>query len=381
MIPYIFERKIGQPQKTVLEIFEKRNKLSKEEKLVTGGMKNAYSSVFEIKKVLFDGFELYNLVNEATIRVNVLDKMHNFRGIAAGEYLTARIFPLKEAHYLFEINELIPMYLKERAIRLALSKQMENPEAIYLNNSTKAVEIEQLIKEINKKFKVFFKSNEIITTSDNVDNLTDMFNEYLENDLKGDFEEVSKHIKEPEKLAYFNLDKILSSKNDIVSSATGGFSSHKQIYDVGLVCDKSRGLFVVPFLETFRQIFKAEDYKKIAGYRECIEYYFKSDSIPDFLVKKTFDENPEKFLDICNKIFKEKAEDIEEIYKKHGFLQKTKRKYSSTTIIYSSKAFQELIDLSGKKTGYATVKVGRNKPCPCGSGKKYKKCCLGAITV
>jgi tetratricopeptide (TPR) repeat protein len=23
------------------------------------------------------------------------------------------------------------------------------------------------------------------------------------------------------------------------------------------------------------------------------------------------------------------------------------------------------------------VKIGRNDPCPCGSGKKYKKCCLG----
>ncbi len=22
-------------------------------------------------------------------------------------------------------------------------------------------------------------------------------------------------------------------------------------------------------------------------------------------------------------------------------------------------------------------KVGRNDPCPCGSGKKYKKCCMG----
>ena len=22
------------------------------------------------------------------------------------------------------------------------------------------------------------------------------------------------------------------------------------------------------------------------------------------------------------------------------------------------------------------MKVGRNEPCPCGSGKKYKKCCL-----
>ena len=26
----------------------------------------------------------------------------------------------------------------------------------------------------------------------------------------------------------------------------------------------------------------------------------------------------------------------------------------------------------------AGPKVGRNDPCPCGSGKKHKKCCLGA---
>ena len=28
------------------------------------------------------------------------------------------------------------------------------------------------------------------------------------------------------------------------------------------------------------------------------------------------------------------------------------------------------------KGGAASPKVGRNHPCPCGSGKKYKKCCL-----
>jgi uncharacterized protein len=26
----------------------------------------------------------------------------------------------------------------------------------------------------------------------------------------------------------------------------------------------------------------------------------------------------------------------------------------------------------------STTKIGRNDPCPCGSGKKYKKCCGGA---
>ena len=30
----------------------------------------------------------------------------------------------------------------------------------------------------------------------------------------------------------------------------------------------------------------------------------------------------------------------------------------------------------GKGSGRLSPKVGRNEPCPCGSGKKYKKCCL-----
>jgi uncharacterized protein YecA (UPF0149 family) len=26
-------------------------------------------------------------------------------------------------------------------------------------------------------------------------------------------------------------------------------------------------------------------------------------------------------------------------------------------------------------------RIGRNDPCPCGSGKKYKKCCMGKSTA
>ena len=33
--------------------------------------------------------------------------------------------------------------------------------------------------------------------------------------------------------------------------------------------------------------------------------------------------------------------------------------------------------VQSKQSPHSTVafKVGRNEPCPCGSGKKYKKCC------
>ena len=31
-----------------------------------------------------------------------------------------------------------------------------------------------------------------------------------------------------------------------------------------------------------------------------------------------------------------------------------------------------------KQVRKATIKVGPNEPCPCGSGRKYKKCCMNA---
>jgi tetratricopeptide (TPR) repeat protein len=37
---------------------------------------------------------------------------------------------------------------------------------------------------------------------------------------------------------------------------------------------------------------------------------------------------------------------------------------------------QILTDLDSVHPGFSMAKVGRNDPCPCGSARKYKKCCL-----
>ena len=39
----------------------------------------------------------------------------------------------------------------------------------------------------------------------------------------------------------------------------------------------------------------------------------------------------------------------------------------------TSSSISEDVSLDDRPAG--NVKVGRNAPCPCGSGKKYKKCC------
>ena len=40
-------------------------------------------------------------------------------------------------------------------------------------------------------------------------------------------------------------------------------------------------------------------------------------------------------------------------------------------------SMDERTALAVKTVSHSTSKVGRNEPCPCGSGKKYKKCCGG----
>lgn len=37
---------------------------------------------------------------------------------------------------------------------------------------------------------------------------------------------------------------------------------------------------------------------------------------------------------------------------------------------------RRLIEKHSQRTAPASPSVGRNAPCPCGSGKKYKACCL-----
>lgn len=30
-----------------------------------------------------------------------------------------------------------------------------------------------------------------------------------------------------------------------------------------------------------------------------------------------------------------------------------------------------------RSAGMPTIRCGRNEPCPCGSGRKFKRCCIG----
>ena len=80
----------------------------------------------------------------------------------------------------------------------------------------------------------------------------------------------------------------------------------------------------------------------------------------------------EKLTDLANKkVIDSTEEDIESVYSDDEKLFHDKDPMEH----FEEKNIQHLMEVNYPMKVKA-LKVGRNDPCSCGSGKKYKKCCL-----
>ncbi len=86
--------------------------------------------------------------------------------------------------------------------------------------------------------------------------------------------------------------------------------------------------------------------------------------------KKTAKLGTEKNPVVVNVKTEERMKEVTSIFEKNGW------KY---TIELDPEKPEDITNLelllNWPKPQEAEKKIGRNEPCPCGSGKKYKKCC------
>ena len=66
---------------------------------------------------------------------------------------------------------------------------------------------------------------------------------------------------------------------------------------------------------------------------------------------------------------------VENLYN-NAFDDLQKTKYKKAAEEFDSSEDKEEIEVKPIRKG---EKIGRNDPCPCGSGKKYKNCCMNKV--
>lgn len=376
---YIFERRLGNERKTVFDIYlEKKKELSNDAVKIIRELKQSIASVFEVKKVLKSGFSLYNIVNEKVYEALSLVKMTSFRGIGAGQYVVARLFHHGDRCYLLEISGVLASTRKDEAYRYAVAKIVQNPELVYLDNPEKQKEIEEEVANIYNKFIEFFGKDEVITTNKFADDLIGLFNDYSETGEKSDFTD---KIQLPETYGFFEVKEFNNSYNNFLENSLGGFSSHEEIYDVGIIFDKELGMYAIPFYGTFNKIFETEDITSVGNYDKCVNYFLLNDKISANLIKRVAAKH-KNFMEVVNKIL-QKSYTLDDLLKEFKGKSNDLKIYSSTTVLYKSKAFSQTLGIIEENEEKPQLdlskidisKIGRNDPCPCGSGKKFKKCC------
>lgn len=373
MFTYIFERNLN--NKSILTLYsEKNKKMSASDKKILEALKNSISSIYEVKKVLQNGFELNNIINERTYGVVSLVKMTAFRGIGAGQYVVARIFKLEGTYYLLEISGVLPSSRRDDALRYSVAKIIQNPELVYLDNPEKQKEIENEVKSIYDKFIEFFGTDEIVTTNKYADDLIGMFNDFAEGGEKVDFQD---KVKSLDTYRFFNVSEFNNSYDNFLENSLGGFSSHKDVYDVAIIFDKELGLYAVPFFETFNKIIENPD--NVENAKACVEFFLNNDKFSANIIKRIAERN-EKFMAVVNGLLGTDF-DLDGLLKQYKSRYLENKIFSSTTVLYKSKAFSKTLGIIEEEIGRPELegidlsKIGRNDPCPCGSGKKFKKCC------
>ncbi len=374
LMPYLFERTIN--KKSIFQIYIETTKIKdKTELAIVKSLEKSFESVFEIKKVLKNGFLFQNLLNEKEYNVLPLVKMTNFRDILSGQFVLSRIFEFEEEFYLLEISNVYASYQKEEVYRYAIAKLLEKPELLYTDNEEKQKEIKELIDKFNIKFNELFGTNELISDNKNVDELISLFNDYCETENQELKEQVSQYIKEPQEFNFFKVKEFDSQYNNFLENSMGGFSSHDAHYDVGMIFDEETGLYIIPFWATLKHGFES-DYKSIPNYASCLKTVLENDKIPNSIINKLHSQYP-NFMDVVNEIL-EKNYTYDELIQTYKADYLTKKIYSPTTVLYSSKIFTKTISMIEKEETEklkGNKKARPNDPCPCGSGKKYKKCC------
>lgn len=363
IIQYILDMKM-QSGLRVLEYYRRNNKNYDE---IIDALLNSFCSVFQVEKILSNAYNVKCLTSSAELTLIPMVKMTHLKQIGRYDYIQARILELNHVQYILEIYDVFSEYNPYEATLNAIRYMLINPKSAYYQNKEKRLQLENSVVEFNQKFEQYFKAPYIITTNKKVDNLIECFTKYKENNEIIPYDDLIENVAQNR---FLDIEEFNSNDDDFMQNAIGGFSNHKEIYDVALWMDKKRGLYIIPFLETFLMSFKNPD---IEGRFDCIKEFLTSDKIPPSVIKFAQEKN-DNFFEVVNEVLGTQINNMEELLFNTKATFVDEGVFSPVVVLYNSNLFSKLLGYK-EQDEVSKKEVERNAPCPCGSGLKYKNCC------
>jgi hypothetical protein len=340
---------------TVIDRFvSETSDLDEREKATVLRWKDPVVGLFQVKSTLPDGFIAENLINEVDYTIKPTTIPQRLEELARpGAFFRAKIIPVNDKEYTFSGAQGFLNTSEKGIFKRVARLQMKHPQFAFRDNEEKIRRGFELQKEDRELFIEYFGSDEVLTEGRELPALAAEFMNYR-------MSKNEKPLPEGYKPPQMHFPKgLLESK------------------DVGIVFDELSGQHYLINYGIILNVFQSPDELKIQRYKRDILTYLEDQTISPRVLRRLLFKYPRNAEFIIRKILDRPEFSLEKDFDplmdefKPSFRGKRIYPYILPMSPKYVKAMRPELDKK-KENGQ---KVGRNDPCPCGSGKKYKKCC------
>lgn len=342
-------------KKVLNVILEKAKKLTQEEKeILMEWEKEAFESVFEIIDIKENSVKLFDVAAE--VEYDVYSNMEEslikiFPQSLKGGFMYTNIVPIKNFWFLSGIQHFFSPEMEQNIFENFVQKLP--PKDLYRNNPKKLERALNLQKEIYDFFIKHYGSDEVIVSG--------------------------KMLSQKQWEFYNDWNAHLGGKNPMPQEKNLPKEIEKTD-SVGIIMHPVKGEYLLIDYARFVEVF-AEPDKRRKGWQKIVLGYLEDESMPRFVFERIKERYPDGFRKV-----------IKDCIERYSF----SNTINTLSAMGPKKDFDPLEDFDVLMEKYKPVqddeypsvyplnerfkryyyrnKVGRNDSCPCGSGKKYKKC-------
>jgi hypothetical protein len=328
--------------------------LSEKERAIVLKWKDPVVGIFQVKRTFPDGFVAENLINEVEYNIKPTVIPRELEKLAVpGAFIKAKIIPVGDEEYIFSgIQDFLDIPERE-ILKRAASIQRENPALAFRDNEERIRNGFENQKRERALFIEYFGGDEVLAEGKD---LNDLWSGFMEFRLK-------KHDKPIP--AGYTAPKMEFPKDLL------------KCKDVGIVFEEVTGQHYLVNYGLVLDIFRNPEESKIRRYEEEIMIYLEEDSIPPGILRRIFFRYPQNAEFIIRRILKRPEFDLQRDFDSlmDEFKPSVKKRRIYPQMLPMSERMVRALRPEMDQTNERRGKIGRNAPCPCGSGKKYKKCC------
>lgn len=313
---FLFERKLSQISATPVDYYLQEfaaKELSIVEKRIMHKIQHKRRSFFEIIDRRGKDYRVKDLLGEDEILVKTVD----MKPIEKGRVISARTIPMSGFWRFFGAVEVFSEE-QGRKIKRDIASRIE-----------RAVKPQE---DVHEKFLEYFKQHD--PEFEDVEKLEDALTKFEE--------------------------WLRETYGEEIKFSRGFREEFKDFDRIGMV-STDRGICFIPYYGRIKDIFTG-NHDRVPGWESLFNVVLKRGFyIPDQVLRMLIYSNKETTL----KVFREFSLSI--------------KNFDDVTEIVENwrpNIHAKVVPIIRVSENVKKKKIGRNDPCPCGSGKKYKKCCL-----